>query len=187
MKNVLFLLCLSMFLFSCGTKYDKAISDHEQTILGTKIDLGLKVQEVTELKKITVADSLRYYKKKAKEMMDKAKEDYTDLKANYAKDTAYYNNSGLSYKNEMLVAVQRSFDSRQEDIKDYFQYAKDYYKHWSDKYAGKDSDEVLRVIVSCRYSILNPLLNKRQELTKAFLMSPDGSICYNRVKTEGED
>lgn len=58
---------------------------------------------------------------------------------------------------------------------------------WHDdylKYEGRAQDEVLAIVVRCKYSLVPPTMNTTITETKDFVFSPDGIACLRMVKAE---
>lgn len=182
MKKLLLVFSLAAFLFSCGgRKYDKAIADYEQTIENTKIDLKFKAIETKEVNSITVGDSVAYCEKEGAVMVQNAKQDYDQELAKFEKDSVF-NVSTYPDQAEQLNETGRTI---LKTLKDKYDYALGFESYWKNLYKDKNPSEVLRVLVECKYSIENPLLNNtKQEITNTYVMSPDGTICYGKLDKE---
>lgn len=170
MKNVVYLL-IAVFLVACGGSgtnktYEKTI--REYLIKGKSDDLNLKVVELTEQGKVTVADSIAYLTdefKKGNELIIKRIELARDMtKDLQAKATTKHNHE--KYITDIAVMNNR-IDSLKNLAPDNLQ-----------GYDSRNANDVLATIVRCKYSV--ELLGKPIEETFDFYLSPDGSKCYGK-------
>jgi hypothetical protein len=179
MKKALLMLVLVLTFVSCGGgKYDRAIADYEQTIENTKVDLKFKIIDSKELKSISVGDSINFCEKEGALMLENAKLDYDRELSKFEKDSIF-NVSTYPDHAEQLNETGRAL---LKTIKDKYDHALGFENYWKNLYKDREPTEVLRVVVECKYSIQNPLLNNaEQEITNTYVMSPDGTICYGRI------
>lgn len=172
MKNLL-LLAVIIFLTSCGeNKYEKAIADYVQTIGNTKIDIKFKAIEVKELKSITVADSIAYWERTIGPEVKDWEESIKKEQAKYEEDSIKGVPDALNELNIKMINYSKAEYNKVLSIENY----------WKDRYKDKDPNEVLRVLVECRFSAENPFFNNaKQETTNTYVMSPDGTVCYGKL------
>lgn len=166
------LLCLS----SCATNnYEKAIADWIQTDKnGTWTDLKFDIIEVIETKDITVSDSVQVLKEK----FEKSKE--KKIKTHSV---------GLKGAERRLSFVQYAI-SKADKLKPY-QDEVDKAKAQLDSiqslsftcsYDGREPTEVIAKLIKCKYAIVPPVLNTRQEKTETFLLNPKMDKCLAKIK-----
>lgn len=178
MKNVAYLL-IALFMVSCGSngkqsKYGQTIGTYLQTDKrGSKYDLKFKVIELNEQGTITVADSIAYLTdefRKDKELIVKRVE--------LAKDMT-----------ETLLAKekkQREIDKYNADIARMVARIDSLRNLPPDNLNGYDSknpNDVLALIIRCKYSIVPPGGTTVEE-TFDFYLSPDGSYCYGKTRAK---
>lgn len=170
MKHVAYLL-IAVFLVSCGgssmnNTYEKTITEY--LLKGKSNDLNLKVVEMTEQGKVTVADSIAYLTdefRKDKELIVKRIELALKMtKELQAKETTKHNHE----KHITDIAVMNArIDSLKNLTPDNLQ-----------GYDSRNENDVLAKIVRCKYSV--QILGKPVEETFDFYLSPDGSKCYGK-------
>jgi len=155
---------------SCSGKYENAISAYIQSTEGGESKIDVKIQEVKELKKVTVGDSINYINMQSelllKSQIDAAEKQLTKFQQDLV-------NIGTSSKvvadayTVQLTKSQQTIDSlkavRPEPTK---------------VYEGKKTDEILAVITECKYTVNNKEAKDKTEAIKNFVMSPDGKVCY---------
>lgn len=178
MKNVIYFL-ISVFLISCSSNATK--TDYAQTIgdylqidkKGSKYDLKFKVVELNEHGTITVADSIAYLTdefRKDKQLIisriELAKEMTEDLKAKTKKK------SELDKYLDNIAEMNNRIDSLKNLTPDNLQ-----------GYANRNENDVLVVIVRCKYSIGPPGGVTVEEIFD-FYLSPDGSKCYGKTRAK---
>lgn len=150
-----------IFLVSCSGKYDNAIKDY---IGSTEIAKDIKIQEVKELKKVTVGDSINYINLKAEQAL-RAQIDVTEKQmATFQQDLVKLGTSSKVVTDAyaiQLAKTQREIDSlkaiKPEPTK---------------LYENKKTDEVIAVVVECKYT------TDGGEQIKNLVLSPDGKKCY---------
>ena len=177
-KNVTYLL-VALFMVSCGSngkqsKYGQTIGNYLQTDKrGSKYDLKFKVIELNEKGTITVADSITYLTdefRKDKELIVKRVE--------LAKDMT-----------ETLLAKekkQREIDKYNADIARMVARIDSLRNLPPDNLNGYDSknpNDVLALIIRCKYSIVPPGGTTVEE-TFDFYLSPDGPKCYGKTRAK---
>ena len=178
MKNVIYFL-ISVFLISCGsnatkTDYAQTIGDYLQTDKkGSKYDLKFKLVELNEHGTITVADSIAYLTdefRKDKQLIisriELAKEMTEDLKAKTKKK------SELDKYLDNIAEMNNRIDSLKNLAPDNLQ-----------GYDSRNTNDVLAVIVRCKYSVAPPG-GVTVEETFDFYLSPDGSKCYGKTRAK---
>ena len=165
-------------MVSCGSgtsgKYEKTIGDYLQTDKrGSKYDLKFKVIELTEQGKITVADSIAY------------------LTDEFRKDKEFFvNRVELAKK---MTGVLLSREKRQSEIDKYnadiavmdnrIDSLRNLPPDNLNGYDKRNADDILAVIMRCKYSIVPPGGITAEE-TFDFYLSPDGSKCYGKKRAE---
>lgn len=174
----LFYLLITVLIISCGSgssikTYEKTITDHLLRGSDTKDNLNFKILEISEIGKITVADSIAYLTeefRKDKQLIinrvELAKKTTEELKAKarnqqdqerYSSDIATYDARIDSLKN-LIPDNLKGYDSR-------------------------NANDVLAIIVRCKYSLV-PSGGKEVNEMFDFYLSPDGTECYGKIRTE---
>lgn len=164
------LLCLS----SCKSEsYKDAIADWIQTDdNGTWTDLKFELIDTDEIKDITVADSIRILQDEKERKISLCNEEISRLTkeiekaekgmSGVAPSTYFKNRDRLSERKSLLKLIQSS------DL--------------SLTYNNREKTEVLVKLVKCKYSIISPMLQTRQEKTETFILSSDLKKCVGRLK-----
>lgn len=177
MKNFIYVL-IAIFMVSCGSnsnsKYEKTIGDYLQTDKkGSKYDLKFKVIELTEQGKITVADSIAYLTdefRKDKELIVKrvelAKKMTGELLSREKKQ------SEIDKYNADIAVMDNRIDSLRNLPPDNL-----------NGYDKRNADDILAVIMRCKYSIVPPGGTTVEE-TFDFYLSPDGNKCYGKKRAK---
>lgn len=170
------LCCITIFLLSIGCSnpdniYEKAIADFVQTDKkGVWTDLQFEVIEMGEPTDITVADSIN------------------TLTDRFEKE-----------KNDRLATLnERIKDNTASRDKERFSTMKQVYQKWIDQnqiivdsltmttvalpetYKNSKPEEVLAKSVICKFSVVPPTYNTRQEITETFILNANGEKCYRR-------
>lgn len=180
MKRIM-LLPLITLLFSCGGggqpgKYEKAIADYVQTdSRGTKLDLKFKVEKLEEIQKITVADSIKI-------VTDAFNADKEKQIASLEKTISLYT-SQIEKEKVARRPSQTMINSYQSDIdktNSRINSIRETRPAELEKYTGRDTGEILAIVVRCTYSADEPLTNKKVTETFDFYLSPDGTKCYSQ-------
>lgn len=178
MKKLLYVF-VAFAVVSCSsgvtkTDYEKTIADYVQTDKnGTKYDYNFKVFELEEQGMITVADSIAHLTeefRKDKEHFIKRfelakKMDETML----AKEKRQ---SNIDKYNADIAITQHSIDSLKSLTPDNL-----------NGYESRNPNDVLAVIVRCKYSVTLPSGITGEE-TFDFFLSADGSKCYAKKRAE---
>jgi len=177
MKKVIYLL-IAIFMVSCGSnsnrKYEETIGNYLQTDKrGSKHDLKFKVIELNEQGTITVADSIAYLTdefRKDKELIVKrvelAKKMTETLLAKEKRQ------SEIDKYNADIVVMDNRIDSLRNLSPDNL-----------NGYSSKNPNDVLALIVRCKYSLVPPGGTTVEE-TFDFYLSPDGSKCYRKARAK---
>lgn len=182
MKRIV-LLPLFAILFSCGgttSIYEKVIAEFVQTdSRGTKLDMKFKVEELKEIFRVTVADSIKiitdnFNIEKDKQMasLEKTLSIFTE---NIEKAKATSRPSQV-----MISSYQSSIDKTNERINALRESSP---KELA-KYENRDANDILRIVVRCTYSVDEPITKKRATETFDFLLSPDGIKCYSQKRVK---
>lgn len=173
----LFLSFIAIILFtSCSSKYEKCISNYEQTLGNTKIDLKFKAKYIKEIQGVTVSDSLGILKKILKYKQDSFNDEYNkfihkmeeQLNPKF-KDSYNIGKAAIELAKHNIDVIKSGggpLKNLSERIKEY---------------EGRDSSELIGRIVECQYSIHNPVLNVRQEITNKYLISPNGENVLGKL------
>lgn len=168
-QKLLFGFLVPCLIWGCNDQpiYEKAIADFIQTD-PKGIWTDFKVLEIGEPVMITVGDSIHILKD-AFEMKRKKNLDSADK---------IIKRHSRSLKKELLSFTrelhQRYIDKYQR-MKDSLYMLK---VPLPEGYSDENSKKALSQEVSCKFSIMIPLFNARQVVTKIFIFNADGSICY---------
>jgi hypothetical protein len=177
MKKLL-LIAIVAACVSCTGKYEKALSDHIQIVDGVKTDFKFSLIEEKEIGTVTAADSLEHFKAQRAEMRELWIEMARKNLSNYQKMQIDY--AELKNRREELQAyvdeAQAKLDLYENDVFDFDD--DDDIK----KYSAVPPDSVIACKVECRYSVVNPLLKAKQEITGTYLFSSDGTKYYGEIK-----
>ena len=176
MKHVFYLL-IAVFMVSCGSNsstssYEKTITDNLLKGSDTKENLNFKIIEISETGNVTVADSIAYltdeFQKNNRpniskiELAKKMSEDLLAREKNQAKIDKY---------NADIARMSNTIDSLKNLTPDNL-----------NGYDSKNPNDVLAVIVRCKYSIAPS--GTAVEETFDFYLSPDGSKCYGKTRAK---
>jgi hypothetical protein len=170
MKNAVYLL-IAVFLVSCGgsgtnSTYEKTITEY--LLKGKPNDLNLKVVEMTEQGKVTVADSIAYLTdefRKDKQLIVNRVELAKKMTEELLSKTKRQNE--IDQYNADIVVMNNRIDSLKTLAPDNLQ-----------GYDSRNTNDILAKIVRCKYSV--QLAGKTVEETFDFYLSPDGSKCYGK-------
>lgn len=177
MKKLLYVF-IAIFMVSCGTNTSK--SQYEKTITGsllkgsdTKENLNFKIVELKEIGQVTAADSIDYLTdefKKDKQLIVKrielAKKMTQELLSKTKKQT-----DTDKYKVD-IVSMDNTIDSLKNLKPDNL-----------NGYDKRNADDVLAVIIRCKYSIQPPGSSVVEE-TFDFYLSPDGTTFYGKKRAK---
>lgn len=178
MKNLLYA-AFVVLLISCGSNakndYEKTIADYVQTDKrGTKYDLQFKVIELSELRNITVADSIAYltdeFRKNKQLIISRVELARKMTEKLQSKETTKHNHE--KYVADIAVMDAR-IDSLKNLVPDNLQ-----------GYDSRNATDILGKVVRCKYSILIPNGSVRAEETFDFTLSPDGKRCYSKTRAK---
>lgn len=181
MKRIL-ILPLFALLLSCGgmtSKYEKLIADVVQTDKGVKIDMNFKADNIEEIGRISVADSIKIIT--------------DDFNADKTKKMEQYRQSLT--RNEESLDKEKNSRHPGKTMMNFYQSNIDRYSHLIDsleqttpagivRYESRDSGEILAVVVRCTYTIDEPLTEKRATETFDFVLSPDGTQFYSKKRVK---
>lgn len=181
MKRILLLPLFTLLLSCTGTtsKYENLIADVVQTDGGVKIDLNFKVEELEEIKQISVADSIKIISdnfniEKDKQMasLEKTLSVFTE---SIEKAKAANRPSQV-----MIDSYQSSIDKTNERI----DALRESVPNELIKYENRDTSEILAIVVRCTYTIDEPLTKKRATETFDFFLSPDATKFYSKKRVK---
>lgn len=183
MKNVIYLL-ISVFLISCGSnatkkEYVQTIGDYLQIDKhGSKYDLKFKIIELNEHGTITIADSIAYLTdefRKDQELIIKRMELAKTMAEDLLKNEKNRRNPKQSNIDSYTASINTSnfhIDSLRNAVPTNL-----------NGYDSKNPEDVLGVIVRCKYSVVPPG-GVTVEETFDFYLSPDGSKCYGKTRAK---
>ncbi|MDL2305065.1 hypothetical protein LJC72_06970 [Bacteroides sp. OttesenSCG-928-D19] len=172
MKNLIYLL-IAFLMVSCDSNSSKSIQ--EKTITDyllkgndTKENLNFKIVELNEKGNVTVADSIAYltdeFRKDKQPVISRielAKKMSEDLLAKTKKQ------SDIDKYTTDIAVMNARIDSLKNLTPDNLQ-----------GYDSRNANDVLTIIVRCKYSI--QIAGTPKEETFDFYLSPDGSKCYGK-------
>ena len=162
-------LAVSFFMVSCSGKYDGAISSYIESTEGQTSKIEVKVNEVKELKKVTVGDSINFLNMKAEKELKARIEQAEKELASYQQDLVRIGTSSKVVTDAytvQLTKTQQTIDS-----------LKAVKPEPTRLYEGQKTDQVLAVVVECKYTVTNEAKEKT-EVVKNFVLSTDGKTCY---------
>lgn len=162
-------LAVSFFMVSCSGKYDGAISSYIESTEGQTSKIEVKVNEVKELKKVTVGDSINFLNMKAEKELKARIEQAEKELASYQQDLVRIGTSSKVVTDAytvQLTKTQQTIDS-----------LKAVKPEPTRLYEGQKTDQVLAVIVECKYTVTNEAKEKT-DMLKNFVLSVDGKTCY---------
>lgn len=152
-----------------SSRFETAIGEFVQTDKrGVWTDLEFKVLEMGEPVVITVGDSIRIlgdvFEAKRKKKLDLAMESIERNRKSLEKERSpvmrkFYKKHIDNYQQmaDSLSALKVSLP---------------------EGYSDENSQKVLAQEIVCKFSIIAPFVNARQELTETFVLNADGSKCY---------
>lgn len=162
-------LAVSFFMVSCSVKYDGAISSYIESTEGQTSKIEVKVNEVKELKKVTVGDSINFLNMKAeKELKSRIEQAEKEL-ASYQQDLVRIGTSSKVVTDAYTVQLTKT-----QQIIDSLKAVK---PEPTRLYEGQKTDQVLAVVVECKYTVTNEAKEKT-DVVKNFVLSTDGKTCY---------
>ena len=162
-------LAVSFFMVSCSGKYDGAISSYIESTEEQTSKIEVKVNEVKELKKVTVGDSINFLNMKAEKELKSRIEQVEKELASYQQDLVRIGTSSKVVTDAytvQLTKTQQTIDS-----------LKAVKPEPTRLYEGQKTDQVLAVVVECKYTVTNEAKEKT-EVVKNFVLSTDGKTCY---------
>lgn len=173
---------LMFFLAGCSSNgtYEKTIASYLQTDKqGSVYDLKFKALEIKEIEKVTVADSIKAIHDKFEEKRGILIEG-TEKTLNANKESLERKKNGFLRSQTMI----QFYTDRIEEKTKYIDSLKRLPLPPTPMYDNRNQNEILSIIVLCKYSILDPLSKIRKESTKEFLLSGDGKKCYGMRKAQ---
>ncbi|SBV99452.1 conserved exported hypothetical protein [uncultured Dysgonomonas sp.] len=162
-------LAVSFFMVSCSGKYDGAISSYIESTEGQTSKIEVKVNEAKELKKVTVGDSINFLNMKAEKELKARIEQAEKELASYQQDLVRIGTSSKVVTDAytvQLTKTQQTIDS-----------LKAVKPKPTRLYEGQKTDQVLAVVVECKYTVTNEAKEKT-DVVKNFVLSTDGKTCY---------
>jgi len=173
MKNLLYVL-IAVFMVSCGSnKYEKTITDYLLKGSDIKEKQNFKIVDLVENGNITVADSILYLTNefyKDKQLIIRQIELAKKMSEELLKKE---NISGKVYMLSVdITRMNNSIDSLKNLDPDNL-----------GKYRGRNGDDILAVIVRCKYTLVSPK-GRALEETFNFYLSPDGNKCYGKIRVK---
>lgn len=162
-------LAVSFFMVSCSGKYDGAISSYIESTEGQTSKIEVKVNDVKELKKVTVGDSINFLNMKAEKELKARIEQAEKELASYQQDLVRIGTSSKVVTDAytvQLTKTQQTIDS-----------LKAVKPEPTRLYEGQKTDQVLAVVVECKYTVTNEAKEKT-DVVKNFVLSVDGKTCY---------
>lgn len=162
-------LAVSFFMVSCSGKYDGAISSYIESTEGQTSKIEVKANEVKELKKVTVGDSINFLNMKAEKELKVRIEQAEKELASYQQDLVRIGTSSKVVTDAytvQLTKTQQTIDS-----------LKAVKPEPTRLYEGQKTDQVLAVVVECKYTVTNEAKEKT-DVVKNFVLSTDGKTCY---------
>lgn len=176
MKRFIYLFTATLFFVACstgGSTLEKAISDFKQTDPKTSklYDLHFKMIEMGEIKKITVADSIKIMEANFWTENGKRIENYKEQLSTAQKNLGREKNGRFS--------SATMIDIHEKNIKEYEVKIAEAESAKPDlgKYSSKNPEEVLAQVITCTYS-MDDLSGRNFTKKSEFVLSPDGDKVY---------
>lgn len=172
MRQKYFIGFLTM-LIMCGCSkqnvYEKSIADFVQTDKrGTWTDMQFKIIEMGTPVQITVADSIC--------ILTEAFEAERKKKLDFATESIERNKKSLEKeKFAMMRKFYQDYIDKQQQIVDSLTLLT---LPLPKEYSDMNAQKVLAQEIECKFSIVPPIINTRQEITAVFTLNADGSKCY---------
>lgn len=177
-------LCVLLILgamFSCSTKnpYEKAIADYVQTDKkGTWYDMKFKALEIKELQKVSVADSIA--------MLTEKMEAERTAQISIQQKNINSNQASLEKEKSARYPSKTMMDFYTKNIANAHQKMEEL-KVWDPGYAAaydnRSKEDVLAIVVQCKYSIVPPTISTTVVESKNFILTPDGKKCLRMTGT----
>lgn len=180
MKNLIILAIALTYGCSSPSHEEQLISDYEQTIFNSRIDLNLEVKRLEYLGPQTGRDSLSLIFSEYQKQLNTSYPDYR----------TFYDSLNIILRNgnRTVRYVDSLFETAEPEVANYMRGKTANYNQYlqlkkttaalqevitmMDVYIERP-DEVLSEKYSCTYSIKNPMLNNAtQELTKTYYFTP---------------
>lgn len=158
---------------SSKSNYKKTITNNLLKGSDTKENLNFKIVEINETGNVTVADSIAYlideFRKDKELIINRIEMNLKMTKKLQAKETTKHNHE--KYITD-IAKMNISIDSLKNLTPDNL-----------NGYDSKNQNDVLAVIVRCKYSLVPP---GRTEVTETFdfYLSPDGTKFYGKTRTK---
>lgn len=163
-------LLLSMFIVACSGQYNNAISEYIQATEGKTSNIDVKIEEVKELKKVTVGDSINYINMQA-DLLMKSQIDMAEKElAKFQQDLVSLGTSSKVVADAYTIQLTKT-----QQVIDSLKAVK---PASTQLYDGEKTESILAVITECRYKVINKDTKEETEFVKNFVMSPDGKTCY---------
>lgn len=175
MKNLFYLL-ITVLTLSCGSgssnkTYEKTISEHLLRGSDTKDNLNFKILEISEVGKVTVADSIAYlteeFRKDKQLIIDRIEVAKKMTEELQAKATSKHNH-------EKYISDIATFNARIDSLKNL---TPDNMRG----YESRSANDILALIVRCKYSLVPPG-GAAVEETFDFYLSADGTKYYGKKR-----
>lgn len=162
----LIVLSIASITFSCGmSPEEKLISDYEQTIENTKIDLNLKIKSINKLDDIHYSDSIPDLKDYLEKEVSK-KIEYFNERAELGLDTT---GNSKWIKIYQTTAEGTFLESTVQKIKE----------------LESKSDQLAGEIWEATYLINNPILGGvEQEVYNIYVLSPDKTKILRKISKD---
>lgn len=172
-RNLIYLSLVLLCLSSCVTSsYEKAIADWIQTDGdGTWTDMKFDLIEVIETKDITVLDSINILLDEKDKKIMWCNKKITQLKQTIDK-----------FEKGMMIAPSTYFNARDKLKQTVALLDSIEQSNTPLIYEGRDKTELLAKLMKCKYAIIPPLLNSKQEKIETFLLDPKMNKCLGRMK-----
>lgn len=155
--------------------YEKAIADFVQTDRsGTWTDMQFKVIEMGKPTDITVGDSIKILTDKFE--AEKAKR-LTVINESIARNTK---NKEKEQFSSMSTFYQKMIDENQIQADSISKLV----VTLPDAYKDAEATKVLAKEVTCKFSVVPPIYNTRQEMTETFVLNAAGDKCYRMTHSK---
>lgn len=191
--TILLIAMLAVCFQSCTNRYEAAVKEFVETKDDMRFDMKFKMLETKEIKSITVKDSLELFQEKYNTLYNKDKQGILDLIAACEKYQNTMDNakkvmsiSNEKYEENLNEITKRKSQLERYDAQKFIKQDGKIYNLQQEviKYEKMPQDSVLRIVVNCKYKAVMPIVNQEAEVTKDYLLSPDGKKCYGIYKEQ---
>lgn len=168
MKRITSILIVALFIGCSGSGiYNATITDY---LVAAKQGNDIKVIEVRELERVTVADSIQmlneHFTALRDGLADQMRNAIGKAKSNYEAELEGGHQVMQKFYEDLMTDEQHRLDSLMRVP-----------LPGENQYAGRDKAEELGIIVRAKYTFTNPRNKQTSAAERDFLLTPDGKKC----------